>query len=506
MSVLILFSNSCCLDKIKQVIKEKQVKKCLIVEHPVFFGSNGSGSGLKQNKVDEIKYNKKKILLFRASMKHLENELSKMKSLNVEYIDYMNYKDYKDYKDYKKYKNVITFDPTDKTLEAEIKSLGLELELLESPLFITPKSKLREYNQNGNVRIHNSFYIRQRKEYKVLLNKQGKAEGGKWSYDIENRERMPENVYKSKVKDVKPVKLDETLKEAIEYTEKNFSDYYGNIDNFVYPYTQKQAKKLFNDFLKHKLNHFGEYQDSIYIDTGSRGGNGNKNKNKKFALFHSMISSSLNIGLITPEYVIKKVESSNTSMNNKEGFIRQVLGWREFCRYYYYEKSSKSKIGFFFSKNKNKLDQSFYYPNEKSTGIKVLDYTIQKAFDTAYLHHIERLMVMGNLMLLYKIHPNEMYRWFMEFAIDSYDWVMDFNIYEMICFGKSNETVSKKITTKPYITTSNYYLKMSNESVNKKYDPEGFEKWDTMYRNFVSTYRQNLLKIPRMKMILKNSS
>jgi deoxyribodipyrimidine photolyase-related protein len=172
-----------------------------------------------------------------------------------------------------------------------------------------------------------------------------------------------------------------------------------------------------------------------------------------------------------------------------EGFVRQVLGWREFMRLFYLSNGTAQRNGNFWNFNR-KIPASFY---TGSTGISPIDNCIQKLLDTGYNHHIERLMVLGNFMLLCEFDPNEVYRWFMEMYIDAYDWVMVPNVYGMSQFADGG-----RMTTKPYISGSNYLLKMSD------YKPDGrWEKiWDALFWNFMDKQRAFFGQNPRIGMLL----
>jgi deoxyribodipyrimidine photolyase-related protein len=250
------------------------------------------------------------------------------------------------------------------------------------------------------------------------------------------------------------------------------------MDAFNYPVTRKQAFESFHLFLEQRLTNFGAYEDAIVKSEST--------------LFHSVITPYLNIGLITPDEVIKGILdfSSNNSvpLNSLEGFVRQVIGWREFMRGIYVADGVKQRNSNFWNYDKP-MPKSFY---DGTTGLEPLDDTIKKCLKTGYAHHIERLMILGNLMLLIGIKPNSTYKWFMEMFIDSYDWVMVPNVYGMSQFSDGG-----LLATKPYISGSNYILKMSDY---KKGDWCGI--WDSLYWSFVNRNREFFKKNPRMNMMV----
>jgi deoxyribodipyrimidine photolyase-related protein len=209
-------------------------------------------------------------------------------------------------------------------------------------------------------------------------------------------------------------------------------------------------------------------------------------------VFHSLLSSSLNIGIITPDVVLEETlahyygHMDIIGINDIEGFVRQLIGWREYYRmvykYQYNELVTNNTLN-----HTNILSSAWY---NGTTGIAPLDHSINIAFKYGYLHHILRLMLVGQFMLLSEINPHEMYRWFMEFAIDSYDWVMVPNVYGMVGYNDGGGT-----TTKPYISSSNYILKMSN------YKKDGYWEnvWRALYYNFIKNNEKMLQTNPRTR-------
>jgi deoxyribodipyrimidine photolyase-related protein len=200
----------------------------------------------------------------------------------------------------------------------------------------------------------------------------------------------------------------------------------------------------------------------------------------------------LNVGLITPDEVISQslafAKAHNIPINSVEGFVRQIIGWREFIRGMYESRGSYERTQNFW-KFKRKIPNSFY---DGTTGIYPIDQTIKKILQTGYCNHIERLMVVGNFMLLCEFDPDEVYRWFMELFIDSYDWVMVPNVYGMSQFSDGG-----LMATKPYISGSNYLMKMSNY---KKGEWQVI--WDGLFWRFMDTHRDFFKKNPRLGMLV----
>jgi deoxyribodipyrimidine photolyase-related protein len=231
------------------------------------------------------------------------------------------------------------------------------------------------------------------------------------------------------------------------------------------------------EFLKNKLELFGPYEDAITTE-GS-------------FLFHSILSPLMNIGLLTPQYVLEEtleyVKNNVTNLSSLEGFIRQIVGWREYIRAVYIYLGNKERNGNYFNSTLE-IPESFWQGN---TGIVPIDDTIKTSLKYAYAHHIPRLMIMGNFMNLCQFQPFEVYRWFMEMYIDAYDWVMVPNVYSMALYADGG-----LITTKPYISGSTYILKMSNYKKG-----EWSEIWDALFWNFVGQHYKLLSKEGRLGFI-----
>ena len=395
-----------------------------IYEHPQYF--------------TKYKFNKKKLILHRASMKYYFDYL-KDNNIKVKYIEYNKKFNLKQYK---------LFDPVDR-----VKLTG-KYEILDSPNFLLTKELVEKYRKKTKKYFFNSFYMWSKKELDILPDVK--------SQDKYNRKTMPKN---TKIPNVPSNNKDQKyIKEAIKYVEKNFPNNYGNTDNFIYPISHSTVNSWLNNFFKNKLNKFGDYQDYI-------------NKDNSF-MFHSILSSSINIGLINPLEIIDKILNlKGIKMNNLEGYIRQLF-WREYQRYcyIYYNFEKKNYFG-----NSKKLNKDWY---EGTTGILPIDNCIKNGFETGYLHHIERLMVVGNFMNLYGLHPKEGFKWFMEFSCDSYEWVMNQNVYDMVFFVSGGATMRR-----PYASSSNYVLKMSNY---KK--AEWCDEWDDLYYKFLKKNKKKLWK------------
>ena len=413
-------------------------KKVLLIEEELFF--------------TQYDFHIQKLVLHRASMKFYESYLIQ-NGILVEYFEDESYLE--------TYKNeeVFVYELFDNYLEKKVYKNFSNITTLKNPNFINPKDK--------NKFLH-KFYINRRKELNIFMDK-GKPLFDKYSFDEDNRKKLP--------KDIKiPPTLafeNEFVKEAINYCKKFKS--VGVCENFYYPTTFDEASLQLDYFLKEKFENFGSFQDAITKDI------------KQNFLFHSNISSSLNIGLLDLNELIEKIVAFDAPYNAKEGFIRQIIGWREFMLRVYEDNGVLLRNSNFFE-FKNPMPKKIL---EAQSGIKPLDDAIKKLELTAYNHHIERLMILGNIFLLLEIKPNDVYEFFMKYYIDAYDWVMVGNVYGMSGFSDGGS-----ITTKPYIASSNYLLKMSDYDKN--------ESWckilDALYWRFLHKYSFKFEKNPRIKM------
>ena len=413
-------------------------KKILLIEERLFF--------------TQYDFHIQKLVLHRASMKFYESYLRK-NNIDIEYFEDDSYM--------QKYKNeeVFVYELFDDYLQKKVYKNFLNIKTIKNPNFINPNDK--------NKFLH-KFYINRRKELNIFM-ENGKPLFDKYSFDSQNRKKL--------AKDLKiPPTLgfeNDFVKEAKNYCRKFKS--IGVCEDFYYPSTFEEASLQLEYFLKEKFEYFGTYQDAI------------SSKPNQHFLFHSNISSSLNIGLIDLNELIEKITNAKAPYNAKEGFIRQIIGWREFMLRVYEDDGVNLRNSNFFEFT-NEIPQKIL---DAASGIKILDDCIKKLKLTAYGHHIERLMILGNIFLLLEIKPNAVFEFFMKNYIDAYDWVMLGNTYGMICFSDGGS-----ITTKPYIASSNYLLKMSDY---KKDEP-----WcaiiDALYWRFLHKHSDKFSKNPRMAM------
>ena len=480
-------------DKKDNKVKNIKLTDIYIIEEPLYFGERDI----------KLNFNKIKLIYHRASSKsyndylQINNNIKKINELfksqdNIK-ISYFNYDELKSKTKYNvinKHSQIYMFDPVDTYLEEKYAKLfKKKLNYLDSPLFLCSNKNLEDYHKSKikeDTYTHASFYKWQKERLDMLK--------GEKTYDTENRNKMPidTKVPALPKNDAKVSnKPNPYIVEAISYIETHFANNLEPLyvsegkkitpESIHFPITHKSSNEWVEHFCKNRLEEFGNYEDSI--DSVPRN-----------FLFHSTISPMLNIGLITPEQVVAIVsnyysKNKHISISTYEGFIRQVIGWREYQRYIYKYIGNKMRNSNYFNNDK-KLTPEWY---KATTTIKPVDDAIMLAINDGYIHHILRLMVVGNFMNLVGIHPDEVYKWFMEFSLDSYDWVMIGNVYSMTLWADGGITMRK-----PYISGDGYIMKMGNY----KKKGEWNMIWNTVFHHFIdrnskqlsSTYYNGIVK------------
>lgn len=373
------------------------------------------------------------------------------------------------------------FEIEDKFFETRLlrrlKQEGITFEIVRSPMFLTSRSEFASYLAKHKKPFMRTFYEAQRKRLKLLVDRDQRPIGGAWSFDQENRLALPAAVVPPALPEIKDAP--EHIQAAQELCRLHFGEHPGSEADFWLPVTRDGARKWLKEFTTKRLAGFGPYEDAIPSHSPF--------------VFHSVLTPFLNTGLLTPHEVIKETlaeaKRSKLPLNSVEGFIRQVIGWREFVRGVYQNFSETQETKNFW-KHQRKLKPIWYHGG---TGVPPLDHALEKVFRYGYAHHIERLMVIGSMMLLLEVAPQEAHRWFMEMFIDSSDWVMGPNVYGMALFSDGGI-----FATKPYICGSNYYRKMGGY---KK--AEWCDAVDGLYWSFIDRNRAFFERNPRLSMTLR---
>ena len=469
---LLIFPNQLFLQHPGLKLRPSRV---ILIEDSLFFGDPHH----------PMNFHKQKLWLHRVTMKRYELMLQD-KGLSTLYLDY----DAKPDSLHRQLKKVasqlkssprklIVAAPNDFLLEKRLnrfgKQLGIEIEYLSNPGFINKPHENHGYRDGKKRWFMADFYKFQRQRLDILM-EGGEPVGGKWSFDEDNRKKVPKKLL-SEIPPLLRLKQDEIDESAKAYVEDYFPDNPGSLEQLYYPTSHADAKKWLKHFLKHRLPEFGPYEDAI-VEGESW-------------LWHSVLTPSLNTGLLTPEQVVKATlafaNKNDVPLNSLEGFLRQIIGWREFIRATYQDLGVEMRTTNHWN-HRRQIPASFY---DGTTGIPPIDDTIERVLKTGYCHHIERLMVIGGFMFLCEFDPDEIYRWFMEMFIDSYDWVMVPNVYAM-----SQHADGGLITTKPYFSGSSYIRKMSHYKTGAWCDT-----WDGLYWRWIWNHSDELAKNPRWAMM-----
>jgi len=438
---------------------------CVLVEEPLF--------------LTQYRFHRQKLILHRASMEHFAGQLRRQ-GRRVRYVERGELDSTGDIAHVLKQLGVMRVqfvDPCDDWLQqrltAGLTAAGIEFSVLDDPHVLTPWPVFEEFAAGRKRLFFTDFYIRQRKRLGILLDKRGQPLGGKWSYDVENRKKLPSD---ATIPPVAWPKSTPGARDARHYVQTHFGEATGDDEAFAYPVSPTQARAILDDFLDHRLAQFGDYEDAIHAEEAF--------------LFHSLLAPALNIGLISPREVVDAAleRADRVPLNSLEGFVRQIIGWREYMRGVYRLHGRRQRTRNFWNHSRPMPD-AFYHG---ATGIEPVDTVIRRVLRHAYCHHIERLMILGNFMLLCEIDPTAIYQWFMELFIDAYDWVMVPNV-----FGMSQHADGGLITTKPYVSGSSYVLKMSNFR-----GGPWCEVWDALYWRFIDRHRDFFASNPRMSVMV----
>lgn len=365
---------------------------------------------------------------------------------------------------------------------------GVEIEIREDRHFFSTPQEFAEHAE-GRKQLRQEYFYRELRRKHNLLVEDDKPVGGKWNYDAKNRGSFGKKG-PGKLPSVRRFEPDEITAEVIELVEKKFADHPGSLAHFDWPISSKQAKLALNDFIKNRLASFGDYQDAMWTDEPY--------------LYHARISAALNLKLLDPRLVVDKAikayEDDEASLNSVEGFIRQILGWREYVRGVYWLLMPE-----YLDRNTLKAKASlpeFFWSGE--TDMNCLSQTIKQTLDYGYAHHIQRLMVTGLFCLLAGIDPKLVHEWYLAVYVDAVEWVELPN-----SFGMSQYADEGVMASKPYVASGKYIQRMSNYCVECAFDPaeatgEKACPFTTLYWDFLARHKEDLKTNNRMSMQLKN--
>lgn len=457
---------------------QEEPERTILIEEPLFFG----------DPVYPAKFHRQRLWLHRASMQRYAAELRRA-GQSVDYIDYE-----KDRTLLGRTLGKLARDGVDRLVVCDVHDFilekrlaagamqhGLRVDLLDTPQFINTPQLNREYRDGRDAWFMADFYKWQRGRLNLLVDEAGKPRGGRWSFDDENRKKVPKKK-RADVPFIADRKPDAIERKAIAHVNENWPDNPGSLDRIWYPTDHAAADAWLDRFLVERFHLFGDYEDAMV-----RG---------ESWLWHSVLTPMLNTGLLTPRTIVNRAlafaDDHDVPLNALEGFLRQIIGWREFIRASYDDLGTAMRTTNYWNHTRA-LPAGFY---DASTGIAPIDDMISRILETGYCHHIERLMALGGFLFLCETDPDEVYRWFMEMFVDAYDWVMVPNVYAM-----SQHADGGTITTKPYFCGSNYIRKMSDWTGS---DDEGnwAEIWDGLYWRWIAENASKLEKNPRWSMMV----
>lgn len=442
-----------------------------------------------------VKHHKKKIVLLLSAMRHFREELE-AKGYNVVYIKLDDKENTGSFRGEvqrflkgNKIGRVVVAQPGEYRLLKDIQTWS---DAFDIPVDITPDDRflcgIEEFSKWAESRKSlrmEYFYRHMRQKHGILMDGDNPV-GGKWNYDTDNRKSPHENMHIPKPY---TAQCDDITHDVMACVKKNFSDHFGDLEPFHFAVTRKQALAVLNHFIEHSLDNFGDYQDAMIEGEPW--------------VYHSHISFYLNCGLLKPLECIRKAEKAyfdgDVPLNAAEGFIRQIMGWREYIRGVYWLKMPQYANENFFNAKRNLPD--FYWSAD--TKMNCLKQCVTETKKHAYAHHIQRLMVLGNFALLAGIAPSQVNEWFLIVYADAYEWVELPNVSGMILFADGGYLGSK-----PYAAGGSYIHKMSNYCKNCSYNVrqkngEGACPFNYLYWDFLARNRSKLESNHRIGMMYK---
>ncbi|MAF30993.1 MAG: cryptochrome/photolyase family protein [Magnetococcales bacterium] len=427
-----------------------------------------------------VKHHKKKIVFLFSAMRHFAQEL-KQNGHQVVYTqldDPNNAGSFKgelkrQIKEHNIDKIVVTQPGEHRVLE-DMQSwqddLGVAVDILDDDRFLCTLERFEKWAKGRKQLRMELFYREMRKEHNILMNGD-EPEGGKWNYDAENRKPPEGDLF---IPQTYQTPKSDITQQVIQLVEDKFADHFGDIEPFFFAVTRAQALEALEKFIQQRLENFGDFQDAMVEGQPW--------------MYHAHISFYINCGLLNPkeciDAAIKAYQQNKAPLNAVEGFVRQILGWREYVRGIYWLKMPEYTQQNFF--NAQRPLPQFYW--DGNTKMNCLKQCVTETKQNAYAHHIQRLMVLGNFALLAGLNPKEVNEWYLLVYADAYEWVELPNVSGMILFADGGYLASK-----PYAAGGNYINKMSNYCQNCQYNikdktgakacPFNYLYWDFLARN-----------------------
>jgi deoxyribodipyrimidine photolyase-related protein len=442
---------------------------------------------------ENVKHHKKKLVFILSAMRHFSQEI-KLKGYKIIYVELTDANnggtlvgEIQRIFSAGHFDEIVITKPSEYRLYQELLALktqrSIPIEILGDDRFLATPDEFAKWAENRKELRMEFFYREMRKKHGILI-KDGLPVGGKWNYDAENRKFPSENLVIPPCYRAKPDKI---TQEVISLVAERFSSHFGDIMPFHFAVTRSQALDALAHFIDRRLANFGNFQDAML-------------ENEPW-MYHSHLSFYLNVGLLQPLECIKLAEDAfyqgKVSLNAAEGFIRQILGWREYVRGIYWLKMPEYKELNYFNASRE-LPNFFWTADTK---MRCLAQCIKETKENAYAHHIQRLMVIGNFALLAGLHPDYVNEWYLLVYADAYEWVELPNVTGMILYADGGVLASK-----PYSASGAYINKMSNYcqgcqyKVSKKNGP-GACPFNYLYWNFLLENRGKLQLNHRLVMI-----
>jgi deoxyribodipyrimidine photolyase-related protein len=448
-------------------------------------------------RAQHLRYHKHKLILLYSAMRHHAEALKKA-GHRVWYHKLEDHAGpYQDalrrFVEEKKPQTLYVMEPNEWEMQEALPKLArkfkLTLSLIPNNQFLVSRSEFKEWAQGKKTLLMASHYQHQRKRLGILLDAQGKPEGGSWSYDSANRCTASDFEKKGvRPEPLPPTSPDKISQAVIAQVEKHFPSHPGDGGKFWLPVTRSEALAWLSHFIQHHLTSFGPFEDTMI--SGER------------TLHHSVLSPLINLGLLSPQECVDAAlhayRSRQIPLASVEGFVRQIIGWREFINGIYSLRMPEYR-------DLNHLQANRELPtwiDHGQTDLHCLKHCLSQVQETGYNHHIQRLMVLGNFFILCACQPKEVLRWYMEMYVDAYDWVMQPNVIGMILYADGGF-----FATKPYIAGSGYISKMSNYCQHCRFKPAVKTGPDAcpfnyLYWNFISQHAARFKSNPRVGMMI----
>lgn len=437
-----------------------------------------------------VKHHKKKIAFIFSAMRHFADEL-KRDGYKVEYQHYDQPNAAASFKELVKTavrihapEKIIVTEPGERRLISDMKGwekqLGLEVEIRDDVRFICSHTEFQNWVE-GRKSLRMEYFYREMRRKTGLLVDGDEPVGGQWNYDKENRKPAKQDLFMPTVKRFKP---DNTTKDVLALTSEHFDDHFGDLEPFWFAVTRKDALKALDHFISNALPSFGDYQDAML-------------QGEKF-LYHSILSLYINVGLLEPMEVCERAASAYDAgaapLNAVEGFIRQIIGWREYMRgIYWLSEEGYTRQNFF---GHERALPDFYWTGE--TDMTCMRAAIEQTKEEAYAHHIQRLMVTGTFAMLAGIDPFDVHEWYLAVYADAYEWVEAPNV-----IGMSQYADGGALSSKPYAASGAYVNRMSDYcgscayKVSKKIEDDACP-FNALYWDFLVRNENKLKGNPRM--------